>query len=314
MREEQKQMGKNKEVAVVLSTYNGEKYVHELLKSIIHQKGIDVQIFIRDDGSTDSTVHIVKEICKSYNNVHLVCGENKGYAMSFLTMLKSIKGYEYYAFADQDDIWLANKLSVAVRHLEEMGEPNKDALCYWCNLTLVDEKLNIIKNMKAAMNSDFEKGRYLIDKYGYGCTMVFSAALKKKATNMLPSISVSHDNWVGLCGVFLGRIYYDIEPFILYRQHRDNVVGGNNGLIGTWKRRFKSIRQIHNLSRADIAAELLKLHSAELSEEDIRLLKIVAEYRTSVSNKLKFFFNQETKRASVEKNILFRLCILVSLA
>ena len=104
---------KDKKVAVVLSTYNGEKYVKEQLDSILKQTYKNVEIIVRDDGSKDSTVEIIKEYQEKHKNIKLVVGENLGFIKSFFELLK-IAEADYYSYADQDDIWVKNKIELAV--------------------------------------------------------------------------------------------------------------------------------------------------------------------------------------------------------
>jgi len=235
-------------------------------------------------------------------------------AAVFLSILQAVHGYQYYAFADQDDEWLPNKLEQAVLKINSMGDPDTSIICYWCNLRMVDEDLSIIGDMRPPKESDFYKGRYLIDKYGYGCTMVFSSALKELAVRNLPNLHITHDNWVGLTGVFLGIPVFDERVFIKYRQHQNNVVGGNNRFLNTWRRRIKNFSKAKSLSRAIVASELLRCYSDRISNQDKGLLYMVSNYRKNLKNKLTFFFDTRTTRASFEKNIVFRIEILLSLA
>ena len=120
---------KDKKVAVVLSTYNGEKYVRDQLDSILNQTYKNIEIFVRDDGSKDSTVDIIKEYQKKNKNIKLVIGENLGFIKSFYTLLELSEGYEYYSFADQDDYWENNKLELLINELEKT-DITKPCLAY----------------------------------------------------------------------------------------------------------------------------------------------------------------------------------------
>ena len=99
----------DKKVAVLLSTYNGEKYVGAQIHSILTQNYKNIEIVVRDDGSKDKTVEIIKEYMQKYSNIVLHQGENLGFIKSFFELLK-YEDADYYAFADQDDIWLPNKI------------------------------------------------------------------------------------------------------------------------------------------------------------------------------------------------------------
>lgn len=110
-------------VAVLMSTYNGEKYIKEQLDSIFNQKEVQVTLYVRDDGSTDRTLDIVQ----SYSNtVLLPFDENKGPGLSFMTLLYHVMSlptqYDYYAFADQDDIWMDEKLIKAIQQIKNEGK------------------------------------------------------------------------------------------------------------------------------------------------------------------------------------------------
>ena len=110
-------------IAVLMSTYNGEKYIKEQLDSIFRQKEVKVTLYVRDDGSTDGTLDIIK----LYHGIILLpFDENKGPGLSFMTLLYHVMGqstkYDYYAFADQDDIWMDNKLIKAIKQIQNNGE------------------------------------------------------------------------------------------------------------------------------------------------------------------------------------------------
>ena len=105
---------------VLLSTYNGENYIEELLDSLLGQT-YPIDILIRDDGSSDNTYNIVLEYQKKYDNIYFISGENKGFVKSFTTLVceKRVEHYQWIAFCDQDDIWLPDKVERAVNALKK---------------------------------------------------------------------------------------------------------------------------------------------------------------------------------------------------
>ena len=109
----------NENVAILMSTYNGEKYLEEQVKSIISQDYTDWHLYIRDDGSTDNTVNLIKKIARDNEKITFL-NENKpknlGVTGSFMDLLANTKA-QYYMFSDQDDYWLPDKIKVT---LEEM--------------------------------------------------------------------------------------------------------------------------------------------------------------------------------------------------
>ena len=132
-----------KTVCVLMSTYNGEKYIVEQIDSILQQENVNVNLLIRDDGSKDKTVEIIKQYLID-KRVSFVSGDNIGYKKSFLWLMDNSPNSDYYAFADQDDVWKKDKLFAAVTKLEneDIAEPK----LYTSALTRVDENLNYISN------------------------------------------------------------------------------------------------------------------------------------------------------------------------
>lgn len=298
-------------VCVMMSTYNGEKYLGEQIDSIFSQENVQVDLFVRDDGSKDSTFFKLEELKTRYPNMQITKAENIGYAKSFFSLLFSVPDkYEYYAFSDQDDVWKPNKLISAVRALDRQ----EGAALYSCNLELVDQNLKSLGLMAPPGAADFQKGRYLIDRYSYGCTMVFNSQLRNIAVNHIPNIGVSHDNWLGLIAVLCGRFIFDKNANILYRQHGKNVTGGKSGIIESWKRRLKNINRIKDESKSALAAELLNHFEEVFDDETNELLYMVANYKSSFKNKMRFFFDKSTIRKSREKNMVFRIMILIGVA
>ena len=298
-------------VCVIMSTYNGEKYLEKQIESIFSQTGVEVDLFVRDDGSTDKTCEVLEVLTAKYPRMTYTKESNIGYAKSFFSLLcNTPDDYLFYAFSDQDDVWKSNKLIDAVKALEMENGP----ALYGCNLELVDQDLKTLGVMNPPSDADFQKGRYLIDRYSYGCAMVFNHQLRELAINHIPTLGVSHDNWMGLIAVFCGKFIFDEEANIMYRQHGNNVTGGKSGFIESWKRRSKNINRIKDESKSALAEELLKNFGSQFDAETKDLLYMVADYKDSFSKKMRFFFDKRTVRRSKEKNFIFRMMILLSLA
>ena len=127
-------------VAVLMSTYNGEKYLKQQIDSILNQRGdFQLDLLIRDDGSNDNTISILEEYTQT-NKIHYYIGNNLGPAYSFLDLLINSHNYDFYAFADQDDYWMPNKISVAISNLSNIKGP----ALYFANAELVDSNLNSV--------------------------------------------------------------------------------------------------------------------------------------------------------------------------
>ena len=131
-------------VTVLLSTYNGEKYLAEQLESLAAQQGVEVELLVRDDGSNDGTASILNEwqdkgLLSWYRTVNLGPGK------SFMDLLQTAQSGSYYAFCDQDDVWLSNKLQITMDKMKEveLANPGKPVIVH-TDMNVVDEKLNVV--------------------------------------------------------------------------------------------------------------------------------------------------------------------------
>ena len=127
-------------VVVLMSTYNGQKYLRQQLDSLLNQTVRPTKILIRDDGSNDDTVNLLEEYASFYSFIEYYCGKNIGPAKSFFELINKCDGYDYYALCDQDDVWFKDKLEVAINTLEK--ENKNIPLLYAGRFTLTDENLN----------------------------------------------------------------------------------------------------------------------------------------------------------------------------
>ena len=223
-------------VCVLLSTYNGETYIEEQLDSLLRQKDVDLRIVIRDDASKDNTIKIIEDYIKNNTSgagiTLLESDGNLGPAKAFLELLKKAPSADYYAFCDQDDVWLEDKIEKTRRHmerLEEDGGKDRPALVF-SDLAVVDEDLCVIaKSMNEYQKLDPERtgfGDLLIQSVVSGCTMMMNRACVEKAMQGFnPDNIIMHDWWCSLVAARFGRISYLDEAPILYRQHGGNSIG-----------------------------------------------------------------------------------------
>lgn len=197
-----------KSVQVVMSTYNGEKYLKEQIDSILSQEGVDVRLYIRDDGSSDRTTDILASY-QEHKNVKIEKGNNLGFAKSFLTALDECDEADYYAFSDQDDVWEKDKLSTAIEILEE--ESQSTPLLYCSALQRVDENLNPLHvqsyhGLRINLPSMLTRGRLA------GCTFVFNNTLRNLVKNS-SQIEMHARKMVGFTLVNL-KIRKHIKPIV----------------------------------------------------------------------------------------------------
>jgi glycosyltransferase involved in cell wall biosynthesis len=277
-------------VLVLMSTYNGDRYLREQIDSILHQEGVEVSLLIRDDGSKDQTSDILKDYQSRYPTICIELGENKGCTESFRWLLiaayDKIEAFDYFAFCDQDDVWLPNKLDVACRKLAREGLMKP---CMYCsNLRVVDSQLRTI-NMKWKTAEPFiTKGQSLVCSMATGCTMVFNKTVIETFHKYPPKKMHIHDLWIMHMCMFLGKIHYDSESYILYRQHGNNVIGAKTTLSARLRSKWKSIHHLFDQHQNEQEAkELLSTYGTLLSEDDLKLIKTVANYKDCLRNRFK---------------------------
>lgn len=214
--------GKQKKILILLSTYNGEKFLHEQLESLYLQKNVEISVLIRDDGSQDSTCEIINR-WKGKIRLELCRELNIGSANSFMRLIKlASDNYDYYAFCDQDDWWKENKLDVAVSKLK-LDQPG----LYYCELQRVGESLERIPDhFKKSYHTEELKSAMVVTSAA-GCSMVFNRKLMEMLKRYTPQTFYMHDEWVlRVCAAVGGRVIYDPGKYILYRQHGNNTVSG----------------------------------------------------------------------------------------
>lgn len=224
-----------KEIAVLLSTYNGANYLAEQIESLQNQSYKNWNLFIRDDGSTDQTQQIIQKFCTMDFRIHWTNSDeqrNYGVKQSFLTLLEKVDA-DFYMFCDQDDVWLPNKIEITV---DAMNNNKKIPQLVFTDLNLVDENLQLISNeaVLSRINTEYwlDPDNLFFDNIVTGCTVMINDSLKKKILPVSPQQIVMHDWFFALIAAQSGQIHFINQPTILYRQHQDNQVGINKSFFG----------------------------------------------------------------------------------
>ena len=220
-------------IAILMATFNGEKYIREQIESILHQSNQDWELFIHDDGSTDQTVEIIRQYEEANpNKIHVVEGSAAGGAKkNFIYLMKNVSA-PYIMFSDQDDVWLDEKIEKTydtIRQTEKRTGKEKPVLAF-TDLKVVDQELNTVaERMSKSQQLNPRRTTFkesLIQNVVTGCTLMInrSCAEKSLAGFDMDKI-IMHDWWLALVASYFGKITYVDEPLILYRQHGDNSVG-----------------------------------------------------------------------------------------
>ena len=300
----------SKQVQILLSTYNGEKYLEELIVSLLDQDYTNFSILIRDDGSTDRTLEILKKYEK-HDNISIIYGENIGVIKSFFELLKkSDSEAEYIAFCDQDDIWERNKVLSAVNMLTEFK--NDIPLMYCSRLKIVNESLKLLEYSSIPKKgAKFQNS--LVENIATGCTVIINKRTREQILKTLPQNIIMHDWWIYQVVSGIGKVIYDNESHILYRQHSTNVVGSEVNIFKKWKNRI--IRFYKNGNKNLIrgqAIELKRIFGNDLSYENQQLLDSFINKPMRFLRRLRYAFSTKLYRQKKIDDLIFRILIAIN--
>lgn len=301
-------------VAVLMSTYNGEKYLAEQIDSIFLQNNVDITLFIRDDGSSDGTIEIIRTYLNDNTNIKLDIAKNVGVGNSFMQLVYDVGDeFDFYAFADQDDIWLSDKLITAIAAIEPYNVP----ALYVSNQILVDSRLNKI-GMRFDANPDITYKQTMCQNKATGCTMVWNKQLQKMLSekNRRPSKELLnrriHDVWVSMVAGVTGKIIYDPNGYILYRQHANNVVGvRKTNIINQWIKKIGDKNRRNG--RSLLCKEIIRNYHDVLDSETRSDMQLYGNYNSSLKNKCRLITQGNITKYTGESRIGFALKVILGL-
>jgi glycosyltransferase involved in cell wall biosynthesis len=224
-------------VVILLATFNGEEFLPEQLQSYRDQSHTNWELVVSDDGSKDQTVGLIEAFAKLVSQkVTLRQGPGQGYWRNFLSMarLNDIDG-EFFAYSDQDDIWVPDKLARAVDWLAAF--PTDMPALYFTRAALISKEGRLFGYSPLFTRaSTFQNA--LVQSIGGGNTMVFNRAARSALAAVPEDISVrTHDWWTYQVVTGVGGVaHFDPYPSLKYRQHEGNLVGANTGLYQRLRR------------------------------------------------------------------------------
>ena len=288
---------KEMRVLVLMSTYNGELYLRKQLESILHQDKVRVSLLVRDDGSTDHTCQILKEYGDRYPNMEWETSGNVGFVRSFSILAEKALSFaepiDLYAFSDQDDIWMPNKLKTACRYLEDFDQ--RTPLLFSSNSLFVDDNMSVMGTFHKE-TPHYTKQNVMIYPTEQGCSMVFNrSALQLYDSH--PPREAWHDRWMCLICNFLGRSVYCQTPLFYYRIHSRNMLGKKQNF---WDRIVDDVKFFFtsDAKNSQMVREFYQAFQSQLSDEDRGILNVFLNYKDSFRNKWKIVMSKEYQRAS----------------
>lgn len=293
-------------ISIILSTYNGEAYLGDLLRSLSQQvHGFD-SLVVRDDHSTDRTMTIVQDWAKATRiPLHWESGEQIGPAKSFFKALAMAPASDIYMFADQDDIWLPGKIFNAVKNLvlSSDGHP----MLYASRVAIVDAQLQFMRFSPTPRRIGFTSA--ICENLFNGCTMAMNHALVRLLLRHLPDAMCMHDWWVYLVASGTGTVLFDGRPTVLYRQHATNVIGAGSASVVNKNRIVKVIAGPTH-QRLQQISEFLDVYGNVLTSQAREDIHWISKYRNRFIARVTACITARITRQSRLENIGTRLTIL----
>jgi len=255
-------------VEILLATYNGEKYLPQLLDSLKKQTYKDCAILSRDDGSSDKTREILAR-----DTYMIESKERLGVVGNFNVLLRT-SAAPYVFFCDQDDVWHPNKIALTVKTLQKVTTPH----LVFTDLTVADADAKPIHPSFLRFSSlnpaHTSLNRLIVQNIMTGCTMAINRPLVQ-LVGPIPSDAVMHDGWLAMAAACFGTITFIPQATLLYRQHGGNVLGAR-GL--DWKKIFQpGLAQARRVQ----AETFLKQYRSRLMPSQIDLLEAYITLPTS---------------------------------
>ena len=297
------------EILVLMSTYNGEKYITEQIESIENQKlDIPLNILVRDDGSKDNTVNILNKLNEKYKNIKVLQEENIGCNASFFKLFKIAEGYKYYAISDQDDIWLEDKLQRGINKIrkENIFIPILYGSCSY----LMDNEGNI-KGTTQKQIRDITLNNTIIQNFIPGHSDIINDSLLQLLKENIDYKKIYvYDYWITNVAMLYGKIIFDNEPSTKYRIHNSNTVGYGKSKIEWIKERIKRFKKGDGSS---ITSQIGYFYDLNKEKIPIKIRNEVESYINSNNNvfkRFKFIVKSKLYRQKKSETLLFKVAYL----
>lgn len=293
-------------VGVVLSSYNGEKYIIKQIDSILNQTYRNIHLFIRDDGSSDNTAALIRSF-ENDQRITCIYGENRGVIKSFYEATKvASRSSEYIAFSDQDDYWLPNKIERAVNLLE--AESSHKPVLYCSEYLFCDENLKPFE--KSRLNDGkINLARCLYENKTSGNTILMNKTLTEMYLSSGCDYVSWHDWWIALLAYSLGTVVFDNEPTLLYRRTGSNVSPTGSSSFLLLKYRINYFLKSKHLD--GIRQQIDKLGSLYGNQMDSETYKLVSTF-TSKARIAKAVYPASLRQKGIDE-LALRLLFLSGL-
>lgn len=297
-------------LAVLLSAYNGEKYIDQQIQSILKQKNIkNITLIIRNDGSTDSTAKILEKYSSNFANIKILNEHNIGLVKSFFKLLEYSfnEGFDYYAFCDQDDYWLPDKLISAVNLLSK--EDDNIPLLYGSCSILADKNLNSSNKTTQKLIRPITFYNSAIQNICPGHTQVLNKKLAEKLLNNFSEDMrfYSQDLWITNVATVTGKIIFDNQPHVLYRMHGNNELGYGQGKISRLKEHIHRLKQNECKLMSLQLKEFIDCFGDYLTITEKEEMNKFFSSQKNIINRMKYSINTKLYRQTKKETLAFKI-------
>lgn len=260
-------------IDILLSTYNGEQYLRDLLQSLKNQNFSDWRLLARDDGSTDKTPEILNAFAEKETGRVTIIGDGTkhlGPKKSYEALLQ-YSNADYMMFCDQDDVWMENKIQQTLDKMKAVEHQNPGLpVLIFTDLTVVDKEMNVLhpslwKYTKVNPENIHNLYRLLVNNPVVGCTVMINKVVKTIALP-IPERAVMHDWWIALKVASKGKAGFVSGPTILYRVHGRNNLGVSKANVKYYLNRIlrfsttfsQNLRAVSMLKSLDFKLSIVK--------------------------------------------------------
>lgn len=305
-----------KKVNILMPTYNGEKYIKYQLDSVINQTYKNIDVYIRDDGSTDSTREIIREYCeKEVKGIRFFYiesnGINLGYPDCFWELVKQSGSADYYSFCDQDDYWEPTKIESAILQLEKL-DSSKPALCF-CRFDYYDSNMDYIRDGEdySNRNLEFKNGMYYTFAPGFS-QVVNKALIDQLDINYLFNKNIAHDLWCQWIATALGTVVYDKTIQARYRRHASAVTSANENILSSIKQWWsREINGTGMITWKNCLRYFYDLYGNKLNSRDSKLFHIFVKDKNTILTSIRKCFYLHRFRPGLGGEIALRILFIL---
>jgi glycosyltransferase involved in cell wall biosynthesis len=311
-------------VNIILCTYNGEHFLEQQLNSVLAQTYANIDIYIRDDQSTDGTLEVIRRVMEKNTTgkrIFLMEDDQKlGYPECFISLLLKSDKADYYAFCDQDDVWYADKIEKGLRKIKNCKQSPDRPVLYYSAVDYYDAKLNFMRHSRFASTlkkdeKDLGLTEFLFGGEPLGMTYIFNEKVRQalQATHAAGYRDFK-DGFIKVYAAAAGKVIYDREPSAQYRRH-SGATTGNSNPDSRVKRYLAVFRELFGekdpfASLREVMRVLHELFEDEILPENVQLIELFSEPNTLKKKFAKVFYRKRFRNVLLDE-IAYRLLFLL---